>query len=135
MIVFLSMLMMFHSLLFLLLAMPKYNKQLSNFPKRNNKLESSFRHVGYALLAMCIALLIFDNGVGVGIAWVCGLLTFIGSLVSVMFAFNQTNTAASLLWLPKKLFGVISLSTAYLYLVVYTVLIASFGAFFLNANS
>ena len=135
MILLLTMLIMYHALLFLLLAMPKYNKQISNFTKRNKKLESSFKYAGYALLAMCIALLIFDNGVGVGIAWVCALLTFLGSLVSVMFAFNPTNTAASLLWLPKKLFGVISFSTAYLYLVVYTVLIASFGAFFLNANS
>ena len=130
MIILLSMLMMIHALLLLLLAMPKYNKQISSFPKRDKKLESNFRHVGYALLAMCIALLIFDNGVGVGIAWVCGLLTLLGSLVSLMYAFNQTNTAASLIWLPKKIFGVISPSSAYFYLVGYTVLIASFTIHF-----
>ena len=130
MIILFSMLIMFHTLLFLLLAMPKYNKQISYFPKRNNKLESSFRYTGYALLAMCIALLIFDNGVGVGIAWVCALLTFLGSLVSVMFAFNPTNTAASLIWLPKKIFGAISSSSAYFYLVGYGVLVTSFTLFF-----
>ncbi|MFY8299276.1 DUF3325 family protein [Pseudoalteromonas sp. SS15] len=129
MIILLSMLIMFHALLCLLLAMPKYNKKISNFPKRNNKLESRFRHVGYALLAMCIALLIFDNGVGVGIAWVCALLTFLGSLVSVMFAFNPTNTVASLIWLPKMIFGVISSSSAYFYLVGYALLVASFTLF------
>ena len=123
MIILFSMLIMFHTLLFLLLAMPKYNKQISYFPKRNNKLESSFRYTGYALLAMCIALLIFDNGVGVGIVWVCALLTFLGSLVSVMFAFYPTNTAASLIWLPKKIFGVTSPSSAYFYLVGYLLLV------------
>ncbi|TLX45111.1 hypothetical protein C1E24_20685 [Pseudoalteromonas phenolica] len=130
MIILLSMLIMFHALLFLLLAMPKYNKQISVFPKRDKKLESNFRHVGYVLLVICIALLIVDNGVGVGIALVCGLLTFLGSLVSVMFTFNQTNTAASLIWLPKKIFGVISSSSAYFYLVGYGVLVTSFTLFF-----
>ena len=125
MIILLSMLIMFHALLCLLLAMPKYNKQIPNFPKRNNKLESSFRHAGYVLLAISVALLVFDNGVGVGIAWVCALLTFLGSLVSVMFAFNPTNTASSLIWLPKKIFGVISSSSAYFYLVGYGVFAAS----------
>ena len=130
MIVIFSILIMSHALLFLLLSMPKYNKQVPDFPKKDKKLESSFRLVGYILLFTCIALLIIDNGVGVGIAWVCALLTFLGSFVSLMFAFNQTHIAASLIWLPKNIFGVISSSAAYFYLVGYTLLITIFTIYF-----
>lgn len=130
MIMFLSALIMFHALLFLLLSMPKYNKQVSHFPKRDKKLESSFRFVGNTLVATSIALLIIVNGFGVGIAWTCGLLTLLGSIVSVMFALNPMRTSGCLVWLPKKLSVEISSKAAYLYLLVYSILTFNFVMLF-----
>ncbi|WP_138566232.1 hypothetical protein [Pseudoalteromonas phenolica] len=111
--------MMLHALLLILLSMPKYNKAIKEFPKRDKKLEKTFKLSGFTLLFLSFLIMLFVNGLGVGIAWFCALVTLIGTLLSILNCFNAAKTAQIVTFIPQKLFGRITAKSGLLYLGLY----------------
>jgi len=122
MIELLTLLMMLHGLTLLLLAMPKYNKQVLAFPKKNKELEQVFKHTGAVLVFVSVAISMFYKGIGVGIAWSCALVTLAGTVLSVTFSMNSNKVAMFLVYLPTKLFGGINMKTSAFFLTIYLML-------------
>lgn len=119
MIELLTLFMMLHGFTLLLLAMPKYNKQVLAFPKKNKKLEQVFKHTGALLVFVSVAISIFYKGIGVGFAWSCALVTLTGTALSVTFSMNSNKVAMVLIYLPTKLFGGINVKTSAFFLTIY----------------
>ncbi|MAD89017.1 MAG: hypothetical protein CMK64_04890 [Pseudoalteromonas sp.] len=119
MIELLTLFMMLHGFTLLLLAMPKYNKQVLAFPKKNKKLEQVFKHTGALLVFVSVAISIFYKGIGVGFAWSCALVTLAGTVLTVTFSMNSNKVAMVLVYLPTKLFGGISVKTSAFLLTLY----------------
>ena len=111
--------MMLHALLLILLSMPKYNKAIKEFPKRDKKIEKIFKLSGFTLLFLSFLIMLFVNGLGVGIAWFCALITLIGTLLSFLNCFNAAKTAQIVTFIPQKLFGRITGKSGLLYLGLY----------------
>lgn len=119
MIELLTLFMMLHGFTLLLLAMPKYNKQVLAFPKKNNELEQVFKHTGAVLVFVSVAISMFYKGIGVGVAWSCALVTLTGTALSVTFSMNSNKVAMVLVYLPTKLFGGVNVKTSVFFLTIY----------------
>ena len=112
--------MVLHALSLILLSMPKYNKAIKGFPKRDKKLEKGFKFIGLTLLFFSFCVMVFVNGIGVGIAWFCALITLMGTLLSVLYSLNASYTGQIVMYLPQIVFGQITVNCALLYLGAYS---------------
>lgn len=100
----LLLLMMLHGLSFILCSMPKYNKQLFSFQKKDNRLTASLKYTGFMLISLSALVAGFDKGFGVGIAWLCAFLTLTGTFITICFSMAPNRTIKILLIAPDKLF-------------------------------
>ena len=112
-------LMMIHGLLFILLSMPKYNRQLPDFPKKAKNKEKSYKLFGYMLLMVILILAIVENGYGVGFTWFFALITLVGSGLSVSFGVNTKATTHLITLLPQLVFGKLYKNLGLFYFVFY----------------
>jgi hypothetical protein len=100
----LLLLIMLHGLSFILCSMPKYNKQLFSFQKKDNRLTLSLKYTGFILITLSALIAVVDKGIGVGIAWLCALLTLTGTFITICFSIAPNRTIKILLIAPDKLF-------------------------------
>jgi hypothetical protein len=100
----LFLLMMLHGLSFILCSMPKYNKQLFSFQKKDNRLTLSLKYTGFILITLSALIAVFDKGIGVGIAWLCAFLTLTGTFITLCLSRAPNRTIKILLIAPDKLF-------------------------------
>ena len=114
--------MMVHGLGLLLLAMPKYNKQVVLFPRKSKKVESHFKYSGALLVSLSVLFAMYAKGMGVGIAWSCALLTFTGTALSVFFSINSNKLITVLFYIPTKIYGELNSRSAVILLSGYFVL-------------
>ncbi len=123
-------LMMSHGLACLLLAMPKYNKQVSGFEKREKMIEKAFAFSGWCLIVLACGIAIKYFGVANGLVWICALLTLTASLLCLLFSFKANYTASFVTFLPVKVLGLgISSYTSVVYLPIYLIIYLCFNLF------
>ena len=93
---------MYQAFTCLLIAMPKYNKQLKQFCLLNARQQSAFKFSGYLLLISSLFLLVEVSGLSNGIVWFFAIFTLSGSVLALLFSFLP-----ELAILPVRIFVVL----------------------------